>query len=80
MTPRLTPQPWRALYEPVQARPLPPDISMAYVYCSGYQALFTRFYEKFKDDPRVRIAVLDTNHFCMLSEPVKMTEILADFA
>jgi pimeloyl-ACP methyl ester carboxylesterase len=80
VTPRLTPQPWRTLYEPVQAGPLPPHISVAYVYCSGYQALFTQFYERFKEDPLVRTAVIDTGHFCMLSEPLKTIEILAELA
>ncbi|MFL9921619.1 alpha/beta hydrolase [Paraburkholderia fungorum] len=78
--PRLTLQPWRTFYEPVQARPLPDNIPTAYVYCSGYQALFTKFYEKFKGDPRVRTAVIDTGHLCMLSEPLKTVEILADLA
>jgi len=80
VTPRLTSQPWRTLYEPVQARLVPPSISIAYVYCSGYQSLFTGFYEKLKDDPRVRTAVIDTGHLCMLSEPLKTVEILADLA
>ncbi|AXF05502.1 alpha/beta hydrolase [Paraburkholderia hospita] len=80
VTPRLTVQPWRTFYEPVQARIPPQDISIAYVYCSGYQPLFTEFYEKFKDDPRVRTAVIDTGHLCMLSTPLKTIEILAELA
>ncbi|TCK33267.1 pimeloyl-ACP methyl ester carboxylesterase [Paraburkholderia sp. BL8N3] len=80
VTPRLTLQPWRTFYEPVQARPLPPNIPIAYVYCSGYQSRFVKFYEKFKDDPRVRTAVIDTGHLCMLSAPLKTIEILAELA
>jgi pimeloyl-ACP methyl ester carboxylesterase len=80
MMPRLTPQPWRTFYEPVQTQPLPHRISVAYVYCSGYQSVFTQFYEKLKDDPRVRMGVIDTGHVCMLSEPVKTLKLLADFA
>ncbi|MBT2790113.1 alpha/beta hydrolase [Paraburkholderia strydomiana] len=80
VTPRLTPQPPRTFYEPVKARPFPPNISVAYVYCSGYQPLFTSFYERLKGDPRVRTAVIDTGHHCMLSEPLKTIEVLSDLA
>jgi pimeloyl-ACP methyl ester carboxylesterase len=80
VTPRLVNQPLRTFYEPVHALPPPPDITIAYVYCSGYQALFTQFYEKLKGDPRVRTAVIDTGHLCMLSEPLKTIEVLDDLA
>jgi pimeloyl-ACP methyl ester carboxylesterase len=76
--PRLTLQPWRTFYEPVRARPLPPDISCAYVLCSGWKPTpFTYFYEKFKADARVQTIVMDTGHHCMLTEPLKTIEILA---
>lgn len=64
---------------PVQARPLRPDISVGYVYCSGWEPTpFTQFYEKLKTDPRVQTAVIDTGHHCMLSDPLKTIEILAN--
>jgi hypothetical protein len=77
--PRLTDQPWRTFYEPVHACHLPPDVSVGYVYCSGPHARFNEFYKKLKGDLRVQTAVIDTSHFCMLSEPLKTTEILARF-
>jgi pimeloyl-ACP methyl ester carboxylesterase len=80
VTPRLTVQPWRTFYEPVHAPMLPQSISTAFVYCSGYRSLFTEFYKKFKGDPRVRTAIIDTDHLCMLSAPSKTIEILADLA
>lgn len=80
VAPRLTPQPWRTFVEPVQMRPLPATISVAYIHCSGYQALFTRFYEQCKEDPRVKTAVIDTGHLCMLSEPVETARLLAELA
>lgn len=80
VTSRLTPQPWRTFVEPVQLRPLPATISIAYIHCSGYQALFTHFYEKCKDDPHVRTAVIDTGHLCMLSEPLETARLLAAMA
>lgn len=78
VTPRLTPQPWRTFYEPVKVRSLRPDISIGYVYCSGPTALFTGVYERLRNDERIRTAVIESDHFCMLSEPLKTIEILAD--
>jgi hypothetical protein len=64
-----------------QAWPLRQDISVGYVYCSGWKATpFTQFYEKFKTDPRVQTAVIDTGHHCMLTEPLKTIEVLANLA
>ncbi len=81
VTPRLTLQPWRTFYEPVQARPLRPDMSVAYVYCSAWQpSPFILFYERLKADPGVRTAVIDTGHHCMLSEPQRTIEVLASLA
>ncbi|MFM0346933.1 alpha/beta fold hydrolase [Paraburkholderia sp. RL17-347-BIC-D] len=81
VTPRLAHQPWQTFYEPVRARPLRQDISVGYVYCSGWNATpFTQFYEKFKSDPRVQTAVIDTGHHCMLTEPLKTIEVLANLA
>jgi pimeloyl-ACP methyl ester carboxylesterase len=81
VTPRLTPQPWRTFYEPVHVQPLPAHITAAYVYCSGRgSTTFTRFYEKLKADPHVRTAVIETGHFCMLSEPRKTIEALVNLA
>ncbi|CAB3760405.1 alpha/beta fold hydrolase [Paraburkholderia solisilvae] len=83
VTPLLVHQPWRTFYEPAQVRPLPADIPMTYVYCTGYPATpiapFSVFYEKFKADPRVRTVVMETGHHCMLSEPVKTIDILERF-
>jgi hypothetical protein len=63
------------------ARPLRQDISVGYVYCSGWKATpFTQFYEKFKTDPRVQTAVIDTGRHCMLTEPLKTIEVLANLA
>ena len=78
--PRLAPQPWRTFVEPVQLRPLLASISVGYLFCSGYQALFTRFYEQAKDDPRVKTAAIDTGHLCMLSEPVETARLLVELA
>jgi pimeloyl-ACP methyl ester carboxylesterase len=80
LTPRLVAQPPRTFLEPVRASPLRPGISVAYVYCSKNPWTFTQFYEKFRVDPRVRTAVIDTGHHCMLSEPLKTIELLTDFA
>lgn len=78
VTPRLTPQPWRTFYEPVKMQPLTTDVSIGYVYCSGPAARFTEVYEQLRDDARIRTAVIETGHLCMLSEPMKTIEILED--
>lgn len=82
VVPRLVAQPPRTFFEPVQAPPLRPGISVAYVYCSKNPTgiAFARFYEKLRADPCVRTAVMDTGHHPMLSEPSKTIAILADFA
>ncbi len=80
MTPRLVPQPSRTFVEPVQLSPLPESISVGYLFCSGYQALFTHFYEQAKDDPRVKTAAIDTGHVCMLTEPAETARLLLELA
>jgi pimeloyl-ACP methyl ester carboxylesterase len=79
--PRLTLQPPQTFYEPVRVSPLPLDIPVAYVYCPGWKpSPFTQFYNRFKEDPRVRTAVIDTGHHCMLTEPSATIELLERFA
>jgi pimeloyl-ACP methyl ester carboxylesterase len=79
VTPRLTAQPWRTFYEPVGVRPLPSAVAMGYVYCSSSAARFQETYEQVKNDRHFRTAVIETDHFCMLSEPLKTIDLLADF-
>ena len=80
MTPRLVPHPWRTFVEPVQLSPMPESISVGYLFCSGYQALFSHFYEQARKNPRVKAAAIDTGHVCMLSEPVDTSRWLLKLA
>jgi len=79
--PRVTYQPWRTFWQPLQALPQHLGIPIAYVYCSGWPLTsFTQFYDKLRKDPKVRTAVISTGHVCMLTEPQKTTQVLIDLA
>ncbi|MFZ4832139.1 alpha/beta fold hydrolase [Rouxiella sp. Mn2063] len=81
ITPRLTLQPVHTFFEPVHFTQLP-DVTIGYVYCTGYgeSTTFTETYHRLKDDARIRMETLDTHHMMMLSEPQKTTELLLAMA
>ena len=69
---RLVDQPWRTFYQPVSGPACWPDISIAYVHCSGersHPSLLSGTTERMKADPRVQTDVIETGHFFMLSKP-----------
>ena len=81
ITPRLAPQPWRTFFEPLRAAPPPAHIPTSYVYCEGYLGSgFGQFYNRFKNDPHVRTAVLGSGHHCMLLDPLATVEMLVSLA
>lgn len=81
VTPRHVPHPWRTFYEPVVALTERPDIRVGYVHCTRHgPSPFGRFYEVMKKDPRVQTALIDTGHFCMMSEPRQTVDALISMA
>ncbi|NWB26748.1 alpha/beta fold hydrolase [Pseudomonas gingeri] len=79
LTPRLTAQPWRTFFEPVRCGPLAEHIAVGYIRCSGYDAPhFQETYARMQLRPGVSTAQIATGHMCMLSEPQRTTELLAN--
>ena len=65
---RLTPQPWRTLYQPVKALDVRPAIPISYIVCTGWgQTPFTSRLAEMQDDPGVRTMTLNADHLCMLT-------------
>jgi pimeloyl-ACP methyl ester carboxylesterase len=70
--PRLRPQPWRAMVEPVHALPeIPEHVSLRYVRCTGWQepGHFRATYERLRRDPRWVTRELAADHFAPLTDP-----------
>jgi pimeloyl-ACP methyl ester carboxylesterase len=80
--PRLRPQPWKALVEPVVALPESPDhIALCFVLCTEPEtASFRAIYERLKPDPRWVVGELATNHFAPLTDPVGVTRLILSSA
>ncbi len=78
--PRLRPQPWRAMVEPVNALPAPPaHIALSYVLCTEHEgAPFRATYDRVRQDPRWTTHELATNHFAPLTDPLGVTRVIVD--
>ncbi len=77
--PRLRPQPWKAMVEPVAALPeLPDHVALSYVLCTESEtASFRTTYDRLKLDPRWTTYELATNHFAPLTDPIGVTGLIA---
>jgi pimeloyl-ACP methyl ester carboxylesterase len=69
--PRLRPQPWKAMVEPVVAlAEIPDHVGLSYVLCSEPEnASFRATYDRLKPDPRWKMHELATTHFAPLTDP-----------
>lgn len=77
--PRLVPQPWLTLTEPVKALPQQPDIPHTYIRCTGYDpSPYATLYERFKSDARWDTHVLASSHVCMLEHPKETAQLLVN--
>lgn len=76
--PRLRPQPWKAMVEPVAALPeLPDHLALSYVLCTEFEnAPFRAAYDRLKLDPRWTTYQLATNHFAPLTDPIGVTGLI----
>ena len=80
--PRLRPQPWKAMVEPVVALPvLPSHIALSYLLCVDHEnATFQSIYERLKVDPRWTTGQLATNHVAPLTDPTGVTKWIVNGA
>jgi pimeloyl-ACP methyl ester carboxylesterase len=78
--PRLRPQPWKAMVEPVVAlADFPDHVALSYVFCTAPEtASFRAVYDQLKLQPRWSTHELATTHFAPLTDPVGVTRLLAD--
>ena len=74
--PRLRPQPWKAMVEPVVALVPPPEhIALSYLLCTEVEtASFRAVYDTLVLDPRWSTDELRTTHFAPLTDPTGVTE------
>jgi pimeloyl-ACP methyl ester carboxylesterase len=76
--PRLTAQPWRTCYQPVEALKVRRAIPISHIVCTGWDKtpfLTSRFGE-IEDGPGVRTATLNASHLCMLTDVAKTVAAL----
>ena len=78
--PRLRPQPWKAMVEPVVALDeMPEHVALSYVLCTEPEnASFRAIYERLSVDARWRTHELATNHFAALCDPSGVTRLITD--
>ena len=78
--PRLRPQPWKAMVEPVVALDeMPTHIVTSYVLCTDHEsAPFRATYERLSVDPRWNTHELATNHFAPLTDPLGVARVIVD--
>lgn len=76
INPRLVHQPWRTIFQPVQALEKRPDIPFTYVHCLGFKnSPFGHFHDKLKAEG-VTTMQIEASHLCMMDAPQTVTEIL----
>ena len=73
---RISPQPWKTFYQPVRTYSRAAEIPTSYVYCRYEQTPFTDFYKTLKKEQLVKVFDIETNHYCMLTHPQRLTKIL----
>jgi pimeloyl-ACP methyl ester carboxylesterase len=66
--PRLSGQPWRTLFEPLQTSWSTTAVPKNYIRCGVHDyAPFTEAFERMRSQPEVRTAILNAPHACMLT-------------
>ena len=77
--PRLRPQPWKAMVEPVVAAEFPDHVALSYVLCTDPEsASFRAIHDRLRLDDRWSIHELATTHFAPLTDPVGVTRLIAE--
>jgi pimeloyl-ACP methyl ester carboxylesterase len=76
--PRLRPQPWKTMVEPVTALSVVPQhVSLTYVLCTRpVTASFQAAYDTVASEPRWTLRTLAADHFAPLSNPVGTVEAI----
>jgi pimeloyl-ACP methyl ester carboxylesterase len=77
LTPRLTSQPWRTFFQPLPIAGTSATISKTYIRCKGaklphFESTFTRMLQR----SDFRSEVVDADHFCSISAPQLVAQIL----
>jgi len=77
--PRLRPQPWKAMVEPVIAlADFPEHVTLSYVICTEPEnASFRAVYDRLRTDPRWETHELATTHFAPLTNPDGVSRLIA---
>ncbi len=79
--PRLSGQPWRTLFEPLQTSWSTFAVPKSYIRCAAHDyAPFAEAYERVKSKSDVRTAIINTTHACMLTHPLDCIRALLSSA
>jgi pimeloyl-ACP methyl ester carboxylesterase len=77
--PRLRPQPWKAMVEPVVATDFPDHVALSFVFCTQPESgSFRAIRDRLSSDDRWRFHELATTHFAPLTDPVGVTRLIAE--
>jgi pimeloyl-ACP methyl ester carboxylesterase len=77
LTPRLTLQPWRTFFQPLYFPDTPATISKTYIRCSKARLPhFESTFERILQRGDFRSEVIDTDHFCPVSAPQRVAQVL----
>jgi len=77
LTPRVSPQPWRTFYQPVQTYPQALEIPTSYIYCRHDEPTpFTDLSARLKEEGLVKVFEIPTNQHCVFTHPRWLAETL----
>ena len=77
----LVPQPLKTFTEPLQFDPGRVErVHRSYVYCRRPGSLLTPLANRFRDDPSWGYREISTGHDAMITEPLKVAQILVDLS
>jgi pimeloyl-ACP methyl ester carboxylesterase len=76
--PRLTGQPWRTFFEPIKLTGTAAPVPKGYILCAGSsRSHFEHTYQRMLKDAGVRTSIIDGDHFCPVTNPVRTAEAIA---
>lgn len=74
---RMTPQPAKTFVEALRLNTRSDAVPKCFIYCTGYgKTMFTATYERVIQQGLIPCITLESNHFCMVSDPVNTAQAI----